>query len=298
MTYLADKTYWKIGGNCDFYYEVESIDELIATLELIKKLGKSYVVIGNGTNILFDTSGFENAVIKLGRSFDYLNISGREVEVGASVWVPSLVRKLSKVGMGGLEHCIGIPATLGGLVSMNGGSQRQSISERLVSVKYINGDGKIINWEADPTEFSYRASPFKNNSRVIISCTIRVDEISPNQNRKKLLEILRERRLKFPRKLPNCGSVFMSSPEIYKKKGPPGYIIESLGLKGTKIGNAQISELHANFIVNLGGATSEDVIQLVKLINYRCYKEYGFIMHAEAIFYSKTGDSFSLSDIK
>lgn len=293
---LAKKTYWKIGGNCESYYEVESITELRHALEIIKVNRQEFVVIGNGTNVLFDTLGYNDAVIKLGKSFDFINSTSNGIEVGACTWVPGLIRKLSIMGFGGLEHCIGIPATFGGLVAMNGGSQRKSISNHLLKVKYIDLDGVVKNWDALESSFSYRTSPFKNTGKTIISATISCKVIKPRENRNELLSILKERRRKFPRKLPNCGSVFLSSPDIYNKLGPPGYIIESLGLKGLRVGGAEISKLHGNFIVNLGGACSDDILSLVDIINRKCKEAYGFELESEALFYSSDIKGVSLDE--
>lgn len=285
MTILADKTYWKIGGLCENYYEVNSLHEL---LEVKQRLVETPIIIGNGTNILFDSKGYDGNVVKLGHGFNYFKMITPEIiEVGASTWVPGLVRTLSVSSLGGLEHCIGIPATIGGLVAMNGGSQRRSISENVMSVTILDINGEIKEIENRDCQFNYRNSIFKNSGVIILSVKLKLEKIKSRENRKVLLKILRERRNKFPRKTPNCGSVFLSSPELFEKIGPPGLIIENLGLKGMKCGDAQISSLHANFIVNNGSATSQDVLSLVREINNRCLLRYGMKMTAEVLYYSK-----------
>ena len=119
MTILSEKTYWKIGGECKNFIEVSTVKELQKQL----KYFNSFLVIGNGTNVLFDSKGFTGTIFKLGSSFDYLNVlDGNTVEVGAAAFLPTLVRKLSVLGFGGVEHCVGIPATMGGLVCMTGGT--------------------------------------------------------------------------------------------------------------------------------------------------------------------------------
>lgn len=299
MTYLSDKTYWKIGGKCQNFHEVNSIDEISNILKEYNITTNELIVIGNGTNILFDSNGFDGHILKLSKGFNFVNYLGDgNIEVGANAWVPGLVRKLSVMGLGGIEHCVGIPATFGGLVAMNGGSQRKSISENLIQVKYIDVDGEVKVLFTSANEFSYRTSPFKNTGKIILSAIINCNVIAPRSNRASLISILRERRRKFPRKIPNCGSVFLSSPEIYRKIGPPGYVIESLGLKGKKVGGAQISPVHANFIVNNGNATSDDILSLVKIINNHCWEKYHFRMEAEAIYYPREGKPCSLSEIE
>lgn len=294
---LRDKTYWKIGGVCENFYLVESKESLIELIKSEQLDLKSAVTIGNGTNILFDSKGYSGSVIKLSKSFEYIKKCSENIfEIGASSWVPGVVKYLSNIGFGGIEHCIGIPATFGGLIAMNGGSQRKSIKERLVEVKYIDSDGEEKLYKPQDDDFSYRSSPFKNAAKLITSAKIHCKEIKPNQNRPELISILRERRKKFPRKIPNCGSVFLSTNEIFEKVGPPGYVIESLGLKGKKVGDAEISRLHANFIVNNNSANSDDVLKLVEIINSSCFDKYGFQLVAEAIYYPKFGKPVCLSD--
>ncbi|MGR5261105.1 UDP-N-acetylmuramate dehydrogenase [Vibrio astriarenae] len=289
---LATKTYWKVGGEATQYREVVSIEEL---KKVAIESASRNTIIGNGTNVLFDSQGYDGTVIKLGKQFSYIRkCNDNTFEVGASTWIPLLVRKLSTLGYGGLEHCIGIPATVGGLTAMNGGSQRKSISTNILKVKGIDSKGNEFELGIDDCEFGYRKSIFLERGYYITSVVISVSKIKKNANRRELLKILIDRRNKFPRKIPNCGSVFKSSPELFKKLGPPGYIIESLGLKGVSIGGAKVSEMHANFILNVKDASSDDILSLVSLINEKCNERYGFKMESEAIFFRKDGCKFSL----
>ncbi|EEX39528.1 UDP-N-acetylmuramate dehydrogenase [Vibrio furnissii] len=293
MVKLADKSYWKVGGECSSFFDVGDEIQLKNTLKNndLSKL----IVIGNATNLLFDSKGYDGVVIKLNGQFNQVSFSDSgPVEVGAAVWVPGLVRQLMKRGKGSLDHCVGIPATVGGLVAMNGGSQRKSISENIISVKVMDYDGNIHWIDREECLFSYRKSLFLDGGLIILSVILDLVDIEPNSNRIDLLKILKERRLKFPRKEPNCGSVFKSSVELYNKIGPPGFVIESLGLKGLKFGDAEISEKHANFIVNKGHAKSDDIISLVKHINLYCKNEYNIEMEAEAIYLSKSGERYLL----
>ncbi|MEI9752335.1 UDP-N-acetylmuramate dehydrogenase [Moellerella wisconsensis] len=291
---LSDKTYIKIGGLCENYYEAKNTDNL---LYILKNSVQPIVIIGNGTNLIFDSLGFNGTIIKLSSEFDYIEINDKLVNVGAATWIPKLVRKLSTHGLGGIDHCIGIPATLGGLITMNGGSQRRSISENIHKVYTITKDGILKTYTKDECNFKYRDSIFKKNLEIIIGATLKCEEIPPYSNRSKILNILKERREKFPRKLPNCGSVFMSSPELYNKIGPPGYIIESLKLKKFKIGGAEISDIHANFITNINNATSSDIISLVNYINKKCFEQYKLTMKAEPLYISPNGDMFHLDEL-
>lgn len=296
MNELSNLTYWKIGGICENFQYIHTTNELS---EYLKKEQSFPLVIGNGTNILFDSRGYDGNVIRLGKDFNSLefNLLDQTVVVGASVWIPGLVRTLSTKGLGGLEHCIGIPATMGGLVTMNGGSNRQSISEAIVEVYCLDRMGNSLVFKKSECNFGYRESIFKNRNLVITAVKIKLITINRNDNRSVLLKILKSRREKFPRKLPNCGSVFKSSPELFERIGPPGFVIESLGLKGLKIGGAEISNKHANFIVNVGNAKSSDIIDLVRTINKKCFETYGLKMKTEVIYYSKDGKANQLDEV-
>ncbi|EJD6083076.1 UDP-N-acetylmuramate dehydrogenase [Providencia alcalifaciens] len=292
---LSNKTYIKIGGLCENFFEVRTVDELRTVL---KQTSSPFIVIGNGTNLIFDSSGYNGTVIKLSSEFSFIRpISNSQlVHVGAATWIPRLVRQLSVIGLGGIEHCVGIPATLGGLIAMNGGSQRRSISENIYKIFTINKHGVQKEYTPNECLFSYRDSIFKKNTEIITSAIISLDTIPPYENRKNLLRILSDRRKKFPRKIPNCGSVFMSSPELYDSIGPPGYIIESLGLKGFKIGGAEISPLHANFITNKKNASSSDIINIVRHVNNKCFEKYNIKMKAEPIYITKNGALYHLDE--
>jgi len=293
MINLAEKTYWKIGGECEAFFQPSNDIELKSILA--QNNLTNLIIIGNGTNLLFDSLGYSGSIIKLGCGFNYINkLDSGLIEVGGATWVPGLVRQLSLMGKGSLDHCIGIPATIGGLVAMNGGSQRHSIGENIVSVKVMDYKGNVSVISNLDCQFSYRHSIFLKEKLIVLSVVLNLKDIPSRSNQSHLLKILKERRAKFPRKEPNCGSVFKSSKELYDKIGPPGYVIESLGLKGYQIGGAQISNKHANFIVNLGDATSNDVLELVRYVNELCMTKYGMTMDAEAIYCEKSGFMCSL----
>jgi UDP-N-acetylmuramate dehydrogenase len=226
-----------------------------------------YCLIGNGTNILFDDEGYRGCVIRMGSKFSNIKIEERKLTAQAGIWTPHLAKSAARAGLSGIEHTIGIPATFGGLIYMNGGSQRKGIGDIIERVKVLTMNGKLNEIPASDCEFSYRHSRFQNSGEIIMSATLTFKELTPyKQQRPELLKILRERRRKFPRKDPSCGSVFKSSPELYHAYGTPGEIIENLGFKGRIKGNIQVSPLHANFIVNRGSGSSADVLDLVKLI--------------------------------
>ncbi len=279
---LAPHTWWQIGGPADYFAEIESEAQLVELINALKKEKVPWCLIGRGTNILFDDAGFRGCVIRMGPKFSDLNIHLNTLTAQAGCWTPKIAWQAARAGLSGLEHTIGIPATLGGLVVMNGGSQRKGVGDLIESVRVLEPNGAISEISKANCAFAYRHSRFQNSGEVILSATIRFHEQrSYKQQRPELLAILRERNRKFPRKAPSCGSVFKSSPELFQAYGPPGKIIEDLGFKRKKQGMIQISPRHANFIVNLGNGSSKDVKNLVQEIYHTVLTKTGLQMSPE-----------------
>lgn len=289
---MSTISYWKIGGNAKQYFVVDDEYELKEAIKLADQGNIKPLIVGNMTNLLFSDGTLEIGVIKLGTGFSSIKRNGFEVTVGSSATCQQLVRFCMKEDLVGLEHIVGIPATIGGLVYMNGGSQRKTVSERLVSVTSINTNGDIIHRNNADCNFDYRKSIFqdKNIKETIISATFILDEGDGKLSRTECLEILKSRNKKFPRKEPNCGSVFISNPIMYKTFGPPGQMIEEAKLKGVRFGGAEISRKHANFITNLGNAKSDDILSLVDFINKTLNEKYGITLESEALFVSELGE--------
>ncbi|MEG3166388.1 UDP-N-acetylmuramate dehydrogenase [Sphingomonas sp. PB2P19] len=273
---------WRIGGPADLVITPKNAAELTTTLANVARAGLPHVVIGDGSNLLFDDAGFRGVIIRIGRDFAHLTM-GEDgiVTAGAGLWVPSFVRKIMAHGMAGATHAIGIPGTLGGLVTMNGGSQRRGIGEHVVSVDVVDVDGKQRRMMPIELNFAYRTSSLQANGAIVVSARFHFAAGDPAALRREALGILASRRAKFPKIRANCGSVFVSDPSLYDLVGPPGAAIERVGLKGFAIGDAQISPDHANFIVNNGRARSADVLALIGLARRRVYDLTGIAMNAE-----------------
>lgn len=283
---LARHNSWKIGGPADLLIEPESAVQIASLLKLVTREQIPLVVIGQGTNLLFDDAGVRGIVLKVGAALGDISIDGGRIAAGAGAWVPQLARLSMRAGLTGLEHTIGIPGTLGGLVMMNGGSQRRGIGENLVRVTLVDSAGEIRQLTREECAFSYRHSALQGTGCVVVEAELECPRADFVEVRRTMLDDLRTRRQKFPRKLPNCGSVFLSTAEMHATVGPPGKIIEEAGLKGERIGQAEVSRQHANFIVNLGGASSADVLQLIARVRTAVYRRIGFELKCEVRYVS------------
>ena len=287
---LADHNSWQIGGPADLLVEPETIAQVARVVSFARLHDIPLMVIGQGTNLLFDDSGLRGIVLKIGESLSRVEIAGNRIVAEAGAWVPGLARKAMLVGLAGLEHTIGIPGTLGGLVLMNGGSQRKGIGENVRRVWVVDPDGKQLELSREECAFEYRKSALQGTGAVVVKAELECERQPSQRIRKMMLEDLRERRRKFPRKQPNCGSVFLSTSEMHASVGPPGKVIEDAGLKGARIGKAEVSHQHANFIVNLGGATSEEVLSLIAYIRNVVHERIGFDLCCEVRYVSPIGD--------
>ncbi len=287
---LGQHNSWRIGGPADLFVEPVNPTQVAAVMRLVQEQQLPLVVIGQGTNLLFDDAGVRGLVMKIGARMDSIAIAGTRIIAGGGAWVPQLARLAMRAGLSGLEHCIGIPGTLGGLVIMNGGSHRRGIGEHVVRVTIVDQDATIHQLSTAECQFDYRYSALQERGAVVVEVELKCPPGNIVDIRRAMLLDLRERRRKFPRKQPNCGSVFLSTSAMHASVGPPGKIIEEAGLKGLRCGAAEISTQHANFILNLGGASSADVLRLISRIRSEIRKQLGFDLCCEVRYVSPAGE--------
>lgn len=286
---LASISRWKVGGPARLMVAPASVSELVAVRRFFAEHGLRHVVIGMTSNLLFSDSGLTVPCIQIGAALGAVDTSGHRVVAEAGVWVPGFARTLQTLGLSGAEHICGIPGTLGGLICMNGGSQRKAIGDCVVQVDSVDENGGFISRPADQCQFDYRTSVFQKSSEVIAKITFDFCPRDSAEIRREILSILKSRREKFPHRLPNCGSVFKSNPSMYEDVGPPGAVIESLGLKGSTEGGAYVSPMHANFIINSGSARATDILRLINRVQSQVLAATGHLMHAEAYFVGTDG---------
>ncbi|NME72227.1 UDP-N-acetylmuramate dehydrogenase [Flammeovirga aprica] len=297
---LKDHNYWKIGGEAKYFCEPTSLEDIIKAITFATAHSIPFIVIGRGSNLLFDSNGVNGLIIKIGEAFSNFEFSANKLICQAGAWVPGLARNSVFKNLSGLEHTIGIPCTVGGLVHMNGGSLRKNIGENIEKVIVLNTDDLTVNtlYNKD-CQFQYRSSIFlKKKNLIILEIHILLQPIiSSKEKHEEMLGILKNRSAKFPRKQPNCGSVFLSSPDLYQAHGAPGAIIEDLGLKGISIGGARVSKKHANFIINEGDASSSDVINLIKYIAKTAKERKQITLKSEVLYISPEGDKICITNL-
>lgn len=288
---MADISNWRVGGRAAVLVTPSSLQQLIELKITLTSQKIPYLVIGNTTNLLFTDEDIDAVLIRVGSLFSDTRIEDEIIIAQAGLWVPKLARKALQAGLTGVEHICGIPGTLGGLVAMNGGSERKSIGSVVSSVITVDEYGALINYTNTDCNFSYRGSIFQKKNEIIAQVEIKLRKADDKRRvHDEMRKILTSRNNKFPRKQPSCGSVFVSNPNMYSAYGPPGRVIEEHGLKGLRKGEAQVSTTHANFIVNNGGATAKDILYLINVIREKIYNKTGYLMDVEAKYVDARGE--------
>ncbi|OGY41870.1 MAG: UDP-N-acetylenolpyruvoylglucosamine reductase [Candidatus Buchananbacteria bacterium RBG_13_36_9] len=287
---LAKYTTFKIGGQAKYFFIAQSNEDLVRVITFAKKLKIPFYILGNGSNVLVSDQGF-NGLMILNKASDIIFGKDNKVVADAGVMLVDLINKIIDQGLTGLEWGIGIPGTIGGCVRGNAGAYGGQISDNLIGVEIMKG-GKQFVLKNEQCKFGYRESAFKHNNDLIISAEFQLQKGDKKQSLAKIKDILKTRNEKLP-EFPSAGSVFknvminsenedivkklINLPAEYqeRKKIPAAWLIESLDLKGYKIGGAQISDKHANFIVNIGKATANDVLQLISYIKMKVRDKLG-----------------------
>ncbi|MCM3665722.1 UDP-N-acetylmuramate dehydrogenase [Mesobacillus subterraneus] len=274
---LANHTTMKIGGPADILIEPSSIDNLKIAVDALKESGIKWTVIGRGSNLLVSDNGIEGAVIKLGSGLDELEIEDTKVLAGGGLSLVNFAITISRKGLSGLEFAGGIPGSVGGAVYMNAGAHGSDISQILEKAYVLFEDGSLEWLSNEEMKFSYRTSVLqKERPGIVVAAVFQMKE----GNREEIVAELQKnkdyRKETQPYNYPSCGSVFRNPLPNYA-----GNLIEKSGLKGHRIGGAQISELHANFIVNTGNAKAEDVLGLIQHVKDTVMELHGVKMETE-----------------
>ena len=294
---LSRRCTWKIGGPADFLVEPSSETQIREILVFCRANQIPHIVIGKGSNLLFDDAGLRGIVISLDKHFSSVSVRESVIVAQSGVFVPRLARLAWRHGLSGLEHTVGIPGNLGGLVVMNGGSGRQGIGSCVRHVWVMDACGRAKVFNNNTCFFEYRQSIFQSLKMVITKVELKLEKKCSEAIRQDMLSVLRSRRSRLPRKEPNCGSVFRSDPGPYETVGPPGSIIEAVGLKGLRVGNAEVSRKHANFIVNKGGAKASDVLELIRQIRAVVYEKMGIWIECEVKYVTVMGKIWPVDEV-
>lgn len=277
---LAPYTSWKVGGKCKILVFPQTIEDIMYVTDICKKEGIPFFVMGNGSNILLNDGVFDGVVINTSKSLNSLIIEEDKVIVESGYLLPKLALQLANNSIGNFSFYAGIPGTVGGAVVMNAGSAGKETKDIILAVTYLNEEGIVIRETSDNLGFGYRKSKFQGRDTIILSVEYRREFMDKEDAVAETKNIIERRRIKFPLNYPSAGSTFKNLPSGISV----GKLIEEAGLKGYKIGGAQVSELHGNWIVNTGSATSSDIKELINFIATKIYDDFGVVLEKEVIY--------------
>lgn len=273
---LKNHTSYRIGGPVDFYYVPENIDELKRIFSVAVKMKIPYKFIGNGTNLLIRDKGLKGIVMQLGKGFKNITQSGRILKAGAGVSLPSISQYAFKQNLSGLEFSINIPGTLGGAIINNASFRGNSISDIIRNITILTPENRIIKITKNNLKFRYRSCEFGVEKFIITKVELELAHGKKENIISKMEKNKKFRLNKQPVNGYNAGSIF---------KNPAGFsagaLIDKAGAKGLRKGNAEVSNVHANFIINRGNASANDILHLIREIEKRIEEKYRIHLERE-----------------
>ena len=274
---LSRVTSFRIGGNADLAVYPADAEAFAYALDVAVREGVPYTVIGNGSNTLARDGGFRGVVF-ITTDMRRVTVDGTRLTGGCGVLLGSVGTNASRAGLAGAEFANGIPGTLGGAVYMNAGAYGGQLSDIVCETTCYDLDTKrVLRLDNAAQHFGYRHSVFMEKNYIVLSATLQLTKDEPDAIRARMNDYLARRREKQPLEYPSAGSVF-KRPEGHFA----GKLIEDAGLKGLRVGGAEVSPKHAGFIVNVGGATAADVLELVKRIREKVYETSGVTLECES----------------
>ena len=275
---MAKHTSFRIGGPADVLAQPADEAELAALLKRAAEHAVPVTLIGNGSNLLVRDKGIRGLVIKLSNSFSDMKALGNELTFGSGISLAMASKKAASLSLSGLEFAVGIPGTIGGAVYMNAGAYDGEMAKVVTSVRVMDREGKISELKASELAFAYRHTALQNSGLIVTSVTCVLQPDEADAIAAKMADFSQRRISKQPLELPSAGSMF---------KRPVGYfagtLIEQTGLKGYTVGGAQVSQKHAGFVVNVGGATAKDVLQLISDVQSKVFAAHGVRLEPEVL---------------
>jgi len=274
---LSGHTTYKVGGKAECLVSPECSDEAINIFRFARKSGIPITLLGAGSNVIAPDDGIEGLVLKVRNRSALISFPGDcRILADAGVTLIDLARWAGKKGYEGFEPIAGIPGTVGGAVLMNAGTKEGDTAGVLEKVEVLTASGERRVFKRGELSFGYRESTFQGSGWLILRAQFKLRRGDPSVIIRRLDEIWEQRQRKFPLDYPNAGSVFKRPPGDYA-----GRLIEESGCKGMRIGAAAISERHANFIINLGGASAADITALISAVRRRVFEKTGIYLELE-----------------
>ncbi len=275
---LSEHTTFRIGGKADFWLEIGSADGLAAVIRLCREKGCPYFLMGKGSNILASDAGYRGLILHLGEEFAKAQVQGETIRFGAAMPLVRAAKLAEQNALSGMEGLSGIPGTVGGALYMNAGAYGYEMSRIVTSCEYMDETGEVHTLSADALDLSYRHSRFAEHPGIVLSVTVALTPGNREEIVASMQEFLARRNDKQPLNFPSAGSTFKRPKGSYASA-----LIDQCGLKGYTVGGAQVSEKHAGFVINRGGATCADVMRLCADVSGTVQEKTGYCLELEPI---------------
>ena len=273
---MSGYTSFKIGGPADLLVVPTSKEELAELLEKVRMEKAQLTIMGNGSNLLVRDGGIRGIVVKLGNGLKNMTGEGTVLRAGAGVSLAAVSQQAAGLSLTGLEFAVGIPGSLGGAVFMNAGAYNGEMKNVVEKILVLNKDGKFLAMGKEQLDFSYRHSSLQGSDNIVVEVELKLTKGESRAIKAAMEDFTNRRITKQPIDLPSAGSMF---------KRPKGYfaaaLIDEAGLRGYRVGDAQVSEKHTGFVVNRGNATAKDVLQLIKDVQEKVFAHSGIRLEPE-----------------
>lgn len=273
---MKQHTTFKIGGPADYFLVPESGEEAGEIIKICKQTDIPYFILGNGSNLLVGDGGYRGAVIQIYRNMSAVTTEGTIITAQAGALLSSVAAVAKNASLTGFEFAGGIPGTVGGAAVMNAGAYGGEMKDVLVEVTVMDADGNIFTIPAEKLELGYRTSIIKKAGYIVLEAKIRLEEGNQEAIRERMKELTIQRTTKQPLEFPSAGSTF-KRPEGYFA----GKLIQDAGLRGYRVGGAQVSEKHCGFVINCGNASAADVDELMKQVSAKVEEQFGVTLEPE-----------------
>ncbi|MDE6640875.1 MAG: UDP-N-acetylmuramate dehydrogenase [Acetatifactor sp.] len=276
---MAGHTTFRIGGPADCFVQIENKEQLIRVQKYLMQVELPFFILGNGSNLLVSDKGYRGIVLQIGPGMNRIEVDGDVITAQAGALMSQVARVALEHGLTGLEFASGIPGTIGGGVVMNAGAYDGDMSGVVTQVNVVNRAGECMELENDPMEFGYRTSTIKNNPFTVTEVILKLEKGDREQIKAKMEDLAVRRREKQPLEYPSAGSTFKRPKGCFA-----GKLIMEAGLRGFRVGGAEVSEKHCGFIVNTGSATARDVRNVISEVQERVKEKFNVDLEPEILF--------------
>ena len=273
---MKKHTTFRVGGPADYFVMPETKHEIRRIITVCRECGTPFYIIGNGSNLLVSDKGYRGVIIQLYKEMSKIETEGNVIRAEAGASLARVANAALEAGLTGFEFASGIPGTLGGACVMNAGAYGGEMKDVLLSVTALAADGEFLTIPKDRLELGYRTSVFARKGYIVVEALLELKEGSKEAIRQKMEELREKRITKQPLEYPSAGSTF-KRPEGYFA----GKLIQDAGLRGYRVGGAQVSEKHCGFVINCGNASAADVDELMKQVSAKVEEQFGVTLEPE-----------------